>query len=314
MTLKRTDFFRVAVAGDTIDGREITAQDIRDMAETFDFSVYPSKVWLEHMRSIFPDGYFKNYGNLVRLKCVENDPLGDEKVTALYAQLDVHPEVVEWANDNQKLHTSIELTRNYRSTGKAYCSGIALTDSPASFGTETLKFCKENSANNAALYSNPLATNFNVAGKTAPEATPEATTEKTPEVTEEPDTNQTLDDVAENDKKLFSRLKEIFTKLIDSNKPDANQSKGSEPGNTDQIDQHFGEIKAIFSQWNASAAETVAKQNALEAENAALKESIEALISQFSEIKTILEKLDSTPEQSPYRYNVNDGDIEQLTV
>ena len=270
MTLKRTDFFRVAVAGDTIDGREITAQDIRDMAETFDFSVYPSKVWLEHMRSIFPDGYFKNYGNLVSLKCVENDPLGDEKVT--------------------------------------------LTDSPASFGTETLKFCKENSANNAALYSNPLATHFNVAGKTVPEATPEATTEKTPEVTEEPDTNQTLDDVAENDKKLFSRLKEIFTKLIDSNKPDANQSKGSEPGNTDQIDQHFGEIKAIFSKCNPSTAETVAKQNALEAENAALKESIEGLTSQFSEIKTILEKLDSTPEQSPHRYNVNDGDIEQLTV
>lgn len=311
MTLKRTDFFRIAVAGDTIDGREITAQDIRDMAETFDFSVYPSKVWLEHMRSIFPDGYFKNYGNLVSLKCVENDPLGDEKVTALYAQLDVHPEVVEWAKDNQKQHGSIEIVHNYRNSGKAYCSGLGLTDSPASFGTEALKFNRENSA---VLYSKPLPINFSIAGKTAPEATPEATTEKTPEVTEEPDTNQTLDDVAENDKKLFSRLKEIFTKLIDSNKPDANQSKGSESGNTDQIDQHFGEIKAIFSKWNASTAETVAKQNALEAENAALKESIEGLTSQFSEIKTILEKLDSTPEQSPHRYNVNDGDIEQLTV
>ncbi len=40
MAKKASKFFRIGVEGDTCDGRVISAQDIQEMAETFDPRVY----------------------------------------------------------------------------------------------------------------------------------------------------------------------------------------------------------------------------------------------------------------------------------
>ena len=40
MAKKVSKFFRIGVEGDTCDGRVISAQDIQEMAETFDPRVY----------------------------------------------------------------------------------------------------------------------------------------------------------------------------------------------------------------------------------------------------------------------------------
>jgi hypothetical protein len=40
----------------------------------------------------------------------------------------------------QKLYTSIEISPNFAGTNKAYLVGLAVTDSPASLGTEMLAF------------------------------------------------------------------------------------------------------------------------------------------------------------------------------
>lgn len=44
MAKKVSKFFRVGVEGDTCDGRVISAQDIQEMAETFDPRVYGCRI------------------------------------------------------------------------------------------------------------------------------------------------------------------------------------------------------------------------------------------------------------------------------
>ncbi|ECD2740740.1 TPA: GPO family capsid scaffolding protein, partial [Escherichia coli] len=52
MAKKVSKFFRIGVEGDTCDGRVISAQDIQEMAETFDPRVYGCRINLEHLRGI----------------------------------------------------------------------------------------------------------------------------------------------------------------------------------------------------------------------------------------------------------------------
>ena len=64
----RSKFFRVAVEGATTDGRTIERQWLVDAAETYNPNTYGARVWLEHFRSVLPDGPFKAYGDVVALK------------------------------------------------------------------------------------------------------------------------------------------------------------------------------------------------------------------------------------------------------
>lgn len=51
----------------------------------------------------------------------------------------------------QKVYTSIEVNPKFADTGEAYLIGLAVTDDPASLGTEYLAF-------SASASANPLAT------------------------------------------------------------------------------------------------------------------------------------------------------------
>ncbi|HIE5742107.1 GPO family capsid scaffolding protein [Stenotrophomonas maltophilia] len=137
---KRSKFFRVAVEGDTTDGRKIERQDILDMAETYSLDVYGSRIWLEHYRGVLPDGPFRAYGDVLAAKAEEVDIAGEKKL-ALFAQVEPTDDLVNMVNVlRQKLYTSIEIAPNFAGTGKAYLYGLAVTDSPASLGTTMLAF------------------------------------------------------------------------------------------------------------------------------------------------------------------------------
>jgi hypothetical protein len=124
-----TKFIKVAQSGPTVDGREIDAQDLRDMAETYSPSTYEAVIWPEHER------FWGNHGTVLAVEAREN---GD--VTELYAKLKPGKRFIEKNSDGQKLYSSIEIQPNFANTGKAYLTGIAITDSPASLGTEQIKF------------------------------------------------------------------------------------------------------------------------------------------------------------------------------
>lgn len=135
----RSKFFRVAVEGATTDGRKIERQWIEDAAASYNTNTYGARVWLEHLRSLTADGPFRAYGDVVALKSEEVEVAGVKRL-ALFAQIEPTDELIALNKKRQKIYTSIELNPRFSDTGKAYMEGLAVTDSPASLGTEMLAF------------------------------------------------------------------------------------------------------------------------------------------------------------------------------
>ncbi|HTO17678.1 MAG TPA: GPO family capsid scaffolding protein [Pseudomonas sp.] len=136
----RSKWFRVAVEGATTDGRQIERQWLVDAAETYNPKTYGARVWLEHFRSLVADSPFKAYGDVLALKTEEVEIAGTKKL-ALFAQIEPTDELVAMVNKaKQKIFTSIEISPKFADSGRAYLSGLAVTDTPASLGTEMLAF------------------------------------------------------------------------------------------------------------------------------------------------------------------------------
>lgn len=133
-------FFRVATEGATTDGREIQRSWIEQMAKNFNREKYGPRVWLEHMRGMLPESSFAALGDVLAL---EARTVEDGKL-ALYAQIEALPALVAMNKAKQKIYTSIEVDPNFAKSGEAYLTGLAVTDSPASLGTEVLKFAAGN--------------------------------------------------------------------------------------------------------------------------------------------------------------------------
>ncbi|MEH4266380.1 GPO family capsid scaffolding protein [Klebsiella aerogenes] len=147
---KKSKFQHVCVEGATTDGRHINRQDIQDIADTYDPKLFNARVNLEHISGILPDGPFKAYGDVTAVKAeeIQDGPLKGK--LALKAQIDATDDLVEMNRARQKVHTSIEFHPNFAKTGKSYLTGLAVTDNPASLGTEILQF-------SATATVNPLA-------------------------------------------------------------------------------------------------------------------------------------------------------------
>ena len=131
-----TKFVKVAQSGPTVDGRNIDPQWLRDMAETYDQSLYLAKIWPDHLR------WGNNYGSVVALKSEEKDGL-----VSLYARIAPNAQYLLSNQYDQKLSFSIEVLENFAGTGKFYLGGLGVTDSPASLGTDELKFSRRASYN-----------------------------------------------------------------------------------------------------------------------------------------------------------------------
>lgn len=135
----KSKWFRIAVAGDTTDGREIQADWIIQMAANYDPNIYGARINMEHIRSSYPDGVFGAYGDVLALKTEKVDINGEEK-DALFAQIEPTESLIALNQKKQKVYTSMEVDDNFAKTGAAYLIGLAVTDSPASLGTEMLQF------------------------------------------------------------------------------------------------------------------------------------------------------------------------------
>ena len=140
---KRSKFFCIAVEGATCDGRTLDANALQEMAETYAPATYTARVNMEHIRGFSAEPPFNAYGDVVALETREVDLQlagKTEKKIGLFAQVDALDTLVELRNKGQKLFSSIELNPNFAGTGKAYLQGLAVTDSPASLGTEIMEF------------------------------------------------------------------------------------------------------------------------------------------------------------------------------
>ena len=141
---QKSKFFRVAVDGATTDGRTIDRSWIEQMARNFDPQKYGARIWLEHIRGIYPDSDFRAYGDVTAVKAEEVTIDGKKKL-ALFAQIAPLPDLVAMTTKNkQKVYTSIEVNPKFADTGEAYLVGLGVTDSPASLGTDVLSFAAQN--------------------------------------------------------------------------------------------------------------------------------------------------------------------------
>lgn len=138
-----TDFIKIAQSGPCIDGRLIEAQWLRDMADTYDPATYTAYIWPDHIR------WGNNYGKVLALRAQE-----DKGVVSLQASLAPNAQYV-WENQfDQLLHFSIEVAENFAGSGKAYLAGLGITDSPASLGTDALKFSLRRIGQDISIFSN----------------------------------------------------------------------------------------------------------------------------------------------------------------
>ncbi|CQJ26074.1 V protein bacteriophage 186 [Yersinia mollaretii] len=191
MAKKVSKYFRIGVEGDTCDGRVIDANDINQMADSFDPRVYGCRINLEHLKSYSPDSTFRRYGDVIGLKAetIDDDSALNGK-RALFAQISPTDELVLMNKDRQKIYTSMEIRPNFANSGKAYLVGLAVTDDPASLGTEMLEF-------SAKAKHNPLA-----ARKSHPDNFFSAAVEVQLE----------FEDVAEPGVTLLSMVKSVFSR------------------------------------------------------------------------------------------------------
>lgn len=257
----KSKWFRIAVAGDTTDGREIQADWIIQMAQSYDPNKYGARINIEHFRSIYPDGVFGAYGDVLALKTEKVTIDGEEK-DALFAQIEPTESLIALNKKKQKVYTSIEVDENFAKTGSAYLIGLAVTDSPASLGTEMLQFA-------AGAKVNPFADK-----KQRPENLFTAAQEVALEFEEIKEPQSYSAGLLDKVKKLFSKQEETEKKSVES---------------FSEQEQAIVEI----AQETANQGQAVSK---LENDFNDLNTAHEQLQKDFKELKT---KLDGEPDSDP---------------
>lgn len=254
----KSKWFRIAVAGDTTDGREIQADWIIQMAQNYDPNTYGARINIEHFRSVFPDGVFGAYGDVLALKTEKVTIDGEEK-DALFAQIEPTQSLIELNKKKQKVYTSIEVDENFANKGSAYLVGLAVTDSPASLGTEMLAFA-------AGAKVNPFADK-----KQRPENLFTAAVETTLEFEEVKEKQSFAQGLNE-------KIKSIFSKQDKAEKKTAESFSEQEQAILTIADETSKQGEAVTDLEN--------KYNALNDEHTQLKKD-------FNEFKT---KLDGEPD------------------
>ncbi len=274
MAKKVSKWFRIGVEGDTCDGRIISATDIQEMADSFDPRVYGCRINLEHLRGLLPDGAFARYGDVVELKAekIEDDSALNGKL-ALFGKIAPLDTLVDMVAKGQKVYTSMEIQPNFANSGKCYLVGLAVTDDPASLGTEYLEFCR-------TAKHNPLQ-RF----KASPENLFSVATLAELEFEDAPET--------------------LLNKLTDSVKAIFSRKQASDDARFSDMREAVTEI-AERVQTNSDGADT--RFSALESQLAAVQQGLEAqTLSTTEQFSAITATLDKTPSGTQPRRALSTG-------
>ncbi len=187
---KKAKRFRIGVEGATTDGRKIERSWLTQMAASYTPSVYTATINMEHIKGYTADSPFRRYGIVEKLDAEEISEGALAGKMALYATITPTDDLVAMTAKMQKLFTSMEVNPEFADTGEAYLVGLAVTDDPASLGTEILQF-------SAGASRNPLASRKLDAGNLFSAAE---------------ETLLEFEDVADPKPSLFSLIKERFAK------------------------------------------------------------------------------------------------------
>lgn len=269
MTYKKTDWRVIGVSGETADGRTISAKELQEMAEQYDPEIYGARINLEHMNFLFPD-FAGGYGDVIELKA---EPWAkDETKTALLAKLNITDSLQKLWDSGQKIYTSMEITPRFADTKKAYLTGLAITDTPASLGTTANYTAAKNKAEEK-IFTAYRPTETQEIAMTKPQDS-------------QPTENQAKPLTEEHAESIFSRL---FAKYFGKKEPEQqetptiNTEQPSEPQDGQQIKQDG---------WDGfgKAAQLIEK----------LDEKIEAQQTEYNAMRAEFDKFKADIETSPY--------------
>lgn len=126
-----TDWLTVATAGPCVDGRRIEEQTLRDCAETYDREEYVAFLNVEH--------FYGNLGSVWALR-LNTDKKGR---TVLQARIRPNKYYLDQNGEDHRLCFSVEIMNNFCGSGRAYLTGLATTDYPASVGTTEARFSRQ---------------------------------------------------------------------------------------------------------------------------------------------------------------------------
>ena len=140
----RTKPLSIAAVGMTVDGREITEQDVADIVETYNPRKYGARINIDHefnwsgwaaknLHNVDIPGML---GDVESVQAYENE----EGIVCLYAVLAPNQGFVELNKADQAVYFSIEISRDFMGSGKTYLTGLAVTDYPASCYTDRIHF------------------------------------------------------------------------------------------------------------------------------------------------------------------------------
>ncbi|EGU0213868.1 GPO family capsid scaffolding protein, partial [Salmonella enterica] len=109
----------------------------------YDPTVYGARVNVEHITSPFPNSDLCAMGDVTALSAedITEGPLSGR--TALYAEIEPTDRMKKLTDEGKKIYSSIELHPQFSLNGNPYIVGLAMTDTPASLGTERLKFAAQ---------------------------------------------------------------------------------------------------------------------------------------------------------------------------
>ena len=277
-TIKR---FRVAREGQTVDGRAISRQHILEMANTYDPVEYTARINVEHMGgwNFLGNTAIPALGDVIAVDAqLDTYKINGQEVQlmGLYATLSVLPQLVEANKQGQKLFTSIEFYPKFADTNQAYLVGLAVTDIPASRGTEALKFTK---TNQNSLFSEPQELTLMTTQANQPQTMTIATEGQspieqapvpapTPEPTQQPQRHKAEDT-------FLQKMANLFTK----------KSEGMSQAEQDMVLQGFNALNEK-TQANAAA-------------NAQVLEQVTALTQQVSQLSQNLTSLQTKLTNEP---------------
>ena len=298
--MAKSKFFRVGTEGDTTDGRKIERSWIQQMADHFNRDLYGARVWLEHLRGLYPDSTFRAYGDVIALEAREVE---DGKL-ALYAQIDPTDDLVAMNKARQKLYTSMEVDTNFARRGHAYLIGLAVTDTPASLGTEMLAFSAANPD------ASPLK-----ARKVSPDNIFTAATPTTIEFEDDMDPKTTDNKPAATttppaeDKTLLSRIKELL-----GAKPEPAPAPAAPQFSADDIAGSFAALAEAHAKqvadFAAARTEDAATIKGLTDQVAALSAGLEEVSKAFDAFRA---QLDAEPAPGTQRPAATGGDGKVIT-
>lgn len=156
--------FAIATEGPTIDGRNISREWLTQMASSYNPNVYTAVANLEHYLSSLPDSVFGAYGKVVSLATRETEIMGEKKLQ-LMAVVDANDKLVAMQKAGQKCFSSMEVLNNFIGKGIAYLSGLAFTNTPASIGTESMKFSAAGASGERYAFADGIEIEFEAEAK-----------------------------------------------------------------------------------------------------------------------------------------------------